>query len=756
MKKELLAPAGDVEAGYAALYYGADAVYLGLKQFSARATAQNFSEDELNEFVGFAHSLKRKVFVTINTVLQQAELDDLMKNLDICKRCRIDAVILQDLGVARIIKNFYPEIEMHASTQMAVHNKEGALVLKNAGFSRVVLARELSLPEMKEIATIPDLELEAFVHGALCYSYSGVCQFSSVENGRSANRGKCLYPCRSLFQRKNGEEHCFSMRDMALGEDVLKMPVYSLKIEGRKKNALYVAAVTDYYRHILDGDGAILQKEQNIRQIFSRPWCKFHFKGRNKDVTDTKFVGHRGLCIGKAEEVKGNCISFSTAYPIAKHDGIQIDIEGQEKPYGFSLKNFKANGKSVVEAKVNDKIEMFLPVSNFDVNHGAKIYLASSSAVKGAYGYQKPKPREFLQRQKIDVAVTITEHKVIAQCKDWQAEINGHFEQAQNAEKMEQAVQSVFAKTGETVFDLGKLEVKNTKNLFVPVSLLNSLRRDLYDKIVPDTISTKRDFINARQLPLKAKWIVKTDDVRKISALDFDQIDEIILLINEKTEISEIQKLPKNKLRLALPLICRNVSDFEPLITKLLNMGYTKWEIANYWGLSVLPLKKIDLSFDNQLYMFNEQAVQFAKELGVSRVTLAVEDTLSNLKDLTDSASLSTVVVVYQDVPLFNSAVCIRENACSECTREPKWMQLYKDGQLYLAYSKNCQTFLFANQPLSIAEDCKGLRTDFYRADFCYKDYTPQETKRIFEQLVSFKDGQKVLKANIQRKTEIF
>ena len=300
---ELLAPSGDLERLKIACLYGADAVYLGLKQFSARATANNFTEDELDEFVGFAHSLGRKVFVTINTVLQNSEIKQLIDNLDICKRCRIDAVILQDLGVARIVKEYYPEIEMHASTQMAVHNKQGALALKELGFSRVVLARELSLSEMKDIATIKDLELEAFIHGALCYSYSGICQFSSFDNGRSANRGKCLYPCRAEFYKNGKNEHSFSMKDMALEEDIINLPIYSLKIEGRKKNALYVAAVTDYYRNILDGNGALREKVQNIKQIFSRPWCKFHLKGKNKDVTDTKFVGHRGLCIGKVEEV---------------------------------------------------------------------------------------------------------------------------------------------------------------------------------------------------------------------------------------------------------------------------------------------------------------------------------------------------------------------------------------------------------------------------------------------------------------------
>ena len=183
MKRELLAPAGDIEAGYAALYYGADAVYLGLQQFSARATATNFSEEALDEFVAFAHSLNKKVFVAINTLVQEDELSDLLKTLDLCSIYHVDAVIIQDLGVARIVREMYPELEMHASTQMAVHNKEGALALQKIGFSRVVLARELHLSEIKEIASIPGLETEAFIHGALCYSYSGLCLFSSFESG---------------------------------------------------------------------------------------------------------------------------------------------------------------------------------------------------------------------------------------------------------------------------------------------------------------------------------------------------------------------------------------------------------------------------------------------------------------------------------------------------------------------------------------------------------------------------------------------
>lgn len=335
MKTELLAPAGDIEAGYAALFYGADAVYLGLQQFSARATATNFSEENLNEFVGYAHHLGRKVYAAVNTLVQEKELSDLLKSLDICSRCKVDAVILQDLGVARIIRESYPELEMHASTQMAVHNKEGALALQKEGFSRVVVARELTQGEIKEIAAVPGLETEAFIHGALCYSYSGLCLFSSVETGRSANRGKCLYPCRANFTGEAGEKHYFSMKDMALQEDVLKMPVTSLKIEGRKKTALYVAAVTDYYRRILDGKGADENRAEHIKQIFSRPWCKFHFKGKDKNVIEREFVGHRGLLIGKVEQAGKGRLTFHSKHKVARYDGIQIEIPGMEKPFGF-------------------------------------------------------------------------------------------------------------------------------------------------------------------------------------------------------------------------------------------------------------------------------------------------------------------------------------------------------------------------------------------------------------------------------------
>lgn len=198
MKHELLAPAGNIEAGYAALYYGADAVYLGLSKFSARAGAQNFTFEELDEFCAYAHSIGRKVFVAVNTILSEKELEDLPQMYAAIDKAKVDALIVQDMGVFYLAKKMLPNVEMHASTQMAVHNLEGAEFLASLGFKRIVLARELTIAEIKKITqAMPDVDFEVFVHGALCYSYSGQCLFSALEYGMSANRGRCVYPCRS-------------------------------------------------------------------------------------------------------------------------------------------------------------------------------------------------------------------------------------------------------------------------------------------------------------------------------------------------------------------------------------------------------------------------------------------------------------------------------------------------------------------------------------------------------------------------------
>ena len=335
---ELLAPAGNFETALAAFEAGADAVYCGLTEFSARAFADNFGIEELKNLLRYCRSWRsgtdtparaslrdtaaqwgirrpcRRVYVTFNTVIDEDNLEAAIEQLARLDEARPDALIVQDLGVARICRKHFPGLELHASTQLVAHNLEGVLAMKDLGFKRVVLARELSLEEITSIAKrCGDMELEVFIHGALCYSISGLCLFGAMEKGRSGNRGKCPYCCRVPYDvlkhgfdgsNESDERHScnslnpshscfpFSMKDLRLGEDVRKLVdagVASLKIEGRMKSALYVASVTRYYRQILgEREQGTGNREQvrsrvtvgDLETVFSRRTTKLYFDGR--------------------------------------------------------------------------------------------------------------------------------------------------------------------------------------------------------------------------------------------------------------------------------------------------------------------------------------------------------------------------------------------------------------------------------------------------------------------------------------------
>ena len=305
---ELLAPAGGFDAALAAFQYGADAVYLGLSHFSARAEADNLTPDRLRLLLAYARAFcpPKRIYVTVNTLVEDAELPHLIETLDALDALGPDGVIVQDLGMARLIRDHFPRLALHASTQMAVHNTAGAIALRELGFTRVVLARELTLDEIRRIVRDADVEIEVFVHGALCYSVSGLCLFSSHMSGRSGNRGRCAYCCREAFSAPdpglqtsdrrtstsdNRPAFPFSMRDLALApllDAVAATGVQSLKIEGRMKSPLYVACVTDYYRRKLDGtlspdaEQALIQ---DVQTVFSRPWTALYAQGADAPPT---------------------------------------------------------------------------------------------------------------------------------------------------------------------------------------------------------------------------------------------------------------------------------------------------------------------------------------------------------------------------------------------------------------------------------------------------------------------------------------
>ena len=532
---ELLAPAGCIDSAYAAFHYGADAIYLGLKKFSARADAENFTLPEVDEITAYAHSLEpnRRVFVTVNTLIRQDELPELIEALAALEEIGVDAILVQDLGVYWAIRHFFPHLELHASTQLAVHNRAGAEILKKLRFSRVTLARELTFEEVGDITATSGIETEVFVHGALCYSYSGLCLFSAQTLGRSGNRGKCAYSCRDSFnvtgapdslrdgtavRRDPSRGFPFSMKDLALPDH---MPVLSeagvscFKIEGRKKSPLYVATTTDYYRKILDGTLETAKRqamEADLQTVFSRPWTRLFVQShKDKEVADRDTVGHRGTPIGKVEAIVGDHparLRFRTKRALEQHDGLQIDLPTLRQPFGFAIEKlwivdkkgtqlFSGNHarkelRPLFVAPAGALVEVPLPDDYPTLPLGAPVYCSSSQAVKQSYRFSRPKPGLYKVRKPLDLCVELSEDRLAVEATiptrsaseehaslALRVGMAGPFPLAQDADAMERAVHDAFGRLGATAFSLNRLTFRNPQKRFVPVSRLNQLRREL-------------------------------------------------------------------------------------------------------------------------------------------------------------------------------------------------------------------------------------------------------------------------------------
>lgn len=742
---ELLAPAGQIDSGYAAFASGADAVYLGLTQFSARAEAQNFTPDAFAGFVKYAHQIGKRVLVAVNTIFFENEKESLIDTLQTIESAGADGVIVQDLGTARLMKRYFPKLRLHGSTQMAVHNREGVEALRDMGFKRVVLARELTLDEIRDACRVPGIEKEVFIHGALCYSYSGLCLFSAIYAGRSANRGKCVYPCRELFTVENETKHVFSMKDMAQNENVRLLEqagVAALKIEGRKKSPLYVAAVTDYYRSILDGrcdKRTLARKRDNIRCVFSRPTTDFYLKGRkNFDVIDTEIVGHRGLPAGKVEgfSTRGGVksVRFKTAVGIERFDGVQIDLPKSERPFGFSAENMRVNGKNAFQSAAGDTLEIVLPDNAPFIPVGAAVYLSSSGAVRRAYPFETPKP-ESADVGDVDVAVSVRADGVSASCGDLTETVAGGFSAAKSFDTAQKAVRDAFAKTGGTGLTLRGLNVDNPEKLFVPLSVLNDLRRRLYERAAAALTAEKdrdraarkekilrREALTPSKETARTAYIVKTDDALLAAELMKEPVAEVVFELGVRTDAAFFDGFDREKIRFALPAVARawETEKLKRTARGLMEKGFKKFEIANVWGLDALKGTAVDVTFDWQLYVANSSSARMASELGASGFAVSPEtpDPAALFAAFPDMAA----AVVYQDVALFTSENCpyaALRGKCQNCggNRQEKMTSRYGG---FVSVMKDCRHFLLAERPVvkkreAVKNGAKKLRVEFMR-----------------------------------------
>jgi putative protease len=586
---ELLAPAGGPEAGFAAFHFGADAVYLGLKKFSARAEAENFTLPEVEEITAYAHSLgpPRRVFVTINTLVRQDELAELVEAVAVLAEIGVDALIIQDLGVYQLVREHFPDLELHASTQLSVHNRAGAEALHRLGFRRVVLARELTFEEVRSITAMAGIDTEVFIHGALCYSYSGLCLFSAQTLGRSGNRGKCAYSCRDSYEvadapltlrdgspvrRDPHQGFPFSMKDLALPDHIPALRaagVSCFKVEGRKKSPLYVATTTSYYRKLIDGILTPDERpalEADLQSVFSRPWTHLFVQShKDKEVADRDTVGHRGTLVGRVEAVVGNAaearLRFRTQRTLQRHDGLQVDLPILGKPFGFAVQRLwsitpgrPSKWQEVFEVSAKTLVEVSLPREHPQIPVDAPVYCSSSQAVKQQYRHERPKSGLYRMRKPVVIEVTITGEeltvvgRIALQARDApvleiRRSLTGPFAPAKDPAGLETAARRAFERLGDTPLLLDSFVCRNHDNRFVPMSRLNQLRRDLvvgleealHRKQAEHLARLQAMVSPPKSAPSEAsafRWSIKVDRIGFLDAFqseDLIDLDELVV-----------------------------------------------------------------------------------------------------------------------------------------------------------------------------------------------------------------------------------
>ena len=738
MDCELLAPAGNFETALAAFEAGADAVYCGLTEFSARAFADNFGIEELKNLLRYCRcdrdgrcDRRRKVYVTFNTVIDEDNLEAAIEQLARLDEVRPDALIVQDIGVARICRKHFPGLELHASTQLVAHNLEGVLAMKDLGFKRVVLARELSLEEIASIAKrCGDMELEVFIHGARCYSVSGLCLFGAMEKARSGNRGKCPYCCREKVEVEGGGEgeqrnaniHCpppprfstspvypFSMKDLRLGEDVRKLAdagVASLKIEGRMKSALYVASVTKYYRDILD-NARTRVTVGDLETVFSRRTTKLYFDGKKESPIDQDSLGHLGAEIGVVKRVTKDreglsWLRFHTARGLEKHDGLQFEAMVDGKHVGMGIVEmrqaisrrpvFEVNAGVDVEVQVTEDVAATL-------KPGMKIYCSMSNAVKRMFPTPSFRPSDYEGGTPIDVEVVLSGSGLTSKIlRPFALEVfaSCELQPAKNPKKTAEGVKKAFSKLGDTDYRLGELTVKDPEKLFAPMSLLNDLRRDLVEKLDEAREKARREKIERAlaeegrtqfgRLDCEAEQRrrVKIRAGQKVPAGEWDEV--IVGIGIGQAELAHLD-YDRSRVRLALP-----VYTAEPELNRLrvavkgfLRKGFIKWEASDLATLRMLKeLGVTDITADWTLYAFNSRALAELSEMGVKRFVASPENNRENLQYLAES-EYDVEFLTQQSTPLFVSL--------TEPAAKPTELAVFQRNGLWVTTKKVPRTF---------------------------------------------------------------
>lgn len=686
---ELLAPAGSLEILKGVIESGADAVYVGGSMFGARAYANNFTEEELLEAIDFAHLRGVKVYLTVNTLIKNSEFSKLYDYLLAYYKRGLDAVIVQDIGVVKAIHEYFPSMEIHTSTQMTVTGADGVRFLSQFGVTRVVMAREVSLAEMKRIHEETGMELEAFVHGALCYSYSGQCLFSSILGGRSGNRGRCAQPCRLPYTVEGKkDEYILSLKDMCGIKALDKLHdagVYSLKIEGRMKQLEYACGVVKYYRKYIDSKKPVSDADYDrIKALGNR--CGF---------TDRYYFDHNGSDM--VTYVKPNFVSNATEPSPEKR---KLSIEGElvlreGEPGSLTVKRGDVTYKASIEpvsAALKAPLDKKAAIDRINKTGDTDFEF---SHIKAQIGENVFVPNGALNKLRRDAISGLCDKLLKKYYRD-----DARYVDISSLSKLpEHAIKSDAAH--ETINDY--------------TTICSCMTRAQLDTLV-------------------------TYDCFDVFYLDFDMYDRKTFIQQFSDDVQSLAKRNK-KVYLMLPTIFRaDSSDYFVSIAKELDkVSFEGFVVKNYEELylteNLFTDKKIIL--DHNMYTFNDVSKSAFFEHGVSGDTVPLE---LNSREIMHRNNTGSQMIVYGYYPLMTTANCVHKNT-KGCDKKQKLIYLkdrYNKSFAVCNNCKECYNTIYNSLPTMLTKNISKLKAAGIRSfRYSFTIETPKQIKAVMDDKVA-------------------
>ena len=746
---EILAPAGSMECLKAAIAAGADAVYTGGALFGARAYAHNLTEEELLEAIDYVHLHGRRLYLTVNTLIKDREMEKQMYDYLLpYYRQGLDAVIVQDIGLFRFIRKHFPDLPIHASTQMTLTGVDGAKFLEKEGAQRIVTSRELSMAEVKKIADETELEIESFVHGALCYCYSGQCLFSSFIGGRSGNRGQCAQPCRLLYRTPEAKrpQYLLSLKDICTLElipEMIESGIYSFKIEGRMKKPEYAAAVAFQYRKYTDlylkyyeecpaeeDPAAYAMKKYRVREEDRQMLLDLYNRGgfhtgyyhtqNGREMISLNRPNHAGVPAVKVLAKKGRNVTAKALTDLYPQDIIELPMrKGREKADNYTCKDAVRKGMNVQIPVFADtpfkRDEIWMRTRNSTLIDTLREEFVNGKIKERICGTFRLYPQE---------KATLT-----VKCRDAEITVAGEKAQEALSQPMSrERIEKQLRKTGNTEFEFSFLKAEIGEKVFLPMQSLNELRREALETLekvicekyrrsgeVKDPEEDKTELSMAEEILSGWTASVRTAEQMEV-ILEEEAIGRIYAdctmfpRIWEKDSyvewITKVHAAGK-EIYLVMPYIFRERTrkQYEAAYNRIFGAGWDGILIANYESFAFLKEHGYTgrIMTDYNLYEFNQESRKFWKEKGVFEFTAPVELTERELQDLRVKDG---EVIVYGYLPMMISAGCIQKTTrgCLKKSGQTTITDRYRNPFVVKNECDYCYNILYNYVPLYLGD----------------------------------------------------